>query len=83
MGHPNLRRPARELALDEISSDVVGRLVADMIDTLHDYGGIGLAAPQVNESVRIAIVEIPDGLMIVYADREEYQLNTLPVFREQ
>ncbi|MEJ2132711.1 MAG: peptide deformylase, partial [Gammaproteobacteria bacterium] len=32
-----------------------------MIDTLHDYGGIGLAAPQVNESVRLAIVEIPGG----------------------
>jgi peptide deformylase len=32
-----------------------------MIDTLHDYGGIGLAAPQVAESVRLAIVEIPGG----------------------
>jgi peptide deformylase len=32
-----------------------------MVDTLHQAGGIGLAAPQVNESVRLAIVEIPGG----------------------
>ena len=32
-----------------------------MIDTLHDYGGIGLAAPQINEGIRLAIVEIPAG----------------------
>ncbi|MCZ6889971.1 MAG: peptide deformylase [Gammaproteobacteria bacterium] len=62
MGHPNLRRAARELTMDEIGSDVVHRLVADMIDTLHDYGGIGLAAPQVNESIRVAIVEVEGGV---------------------
>jgi len=61
MGHPTLRRPARPLEADEIGSDVVHRLVADMIETLHDYGGIGLAAPQVNESIRLAIVELPGG----------------------
>jgi len=31
-----------------------------MVDTLHDYGGVGLAAPQVGESVRIALVQIPE-----------------------
>lgn len=62
MGHPTLRREARPLEPSEIGSDEVHRLVADMIDTLHDYGGIGLAAPQVNEGVRLAIVELPGGL---------------------
>jgi peptide deformylase len=61
MGHPTLRQPARPLEPDEIGSEVVHRLVADMIETLHDYGGIGLAAPQVNESIRLAIVELPGG----------------------
>jgi peptide deformylase len=61
MGHPTLRQIARPLTAAEIGSDVVGRLVQDMIDTLHDYGGIGLAAPQVNESIRLAIVELPGG----------------------
>ncbi|MFV2090820.1 MAG: peptide deformylase [Pseudomonadales bacterium] len=61
MGHPTLRRVARPLEPDEIGSDIVHRLVTDMIETLHDYGGIGLAAPQINESIRLAIVELPGG----------------------
>ena len=61
MGHPTLRRVARPLAGEEIRSEAVGRLIGDMIDTLHDYGGVGLAAPQINESVRLAIIEIPGG----------------------
>lgn len=61
MGHPTLRQVARPLTGDEIRSEIVTRLIDDMIDTLHDYGGIGLAAPQINESVRLAIIEIPGG----------------------
>lgn len=61
MGHPILRQRARELEADEIGSDAMRRLVADMIDTLHDYGGIGLAAPQVAEPIRLAIVQLPGG----------------------
>jgi peptide deformylase len=61
MGHPVLREPARPLAREEIASETTLRLIADMIDTLHDYGGIGLAAPQIAEPVRIAIIEIPAG----------------------
>ena len=61
MGHPNLRRPARAVLPQEIGSDEMHRIVSDMIDTLHDYGGIGLAAPQINESIRLAIVELPGG----------------------
>ena len=61
MGHPTLRQVARPVTVDEISSADLSHLVADMIDTLHDYGGIGLAAPQINEPIRLAIVEIAGG----------------------
>ena len=61
MGHPTLRRPAKPLEPDEIGTDAMHRLVADMIDTLHDYGGIGLAAPQINEPLRLAIIEMSGG----------------------
>jgi peptide deformylase len=61
MGHPILRQRARELTPAEIGSAAIRALVADMVDTLHDYGGIGLAAPQVAESVRLAIIELPGG----------------------
>lgn len=60
MGHPVLRRPADPIEPAAIDSFETRNLIVDMIDTLHDYGGIGLAAPQVGESVRIAIVEIPE-----------------------
>jgi len=58
MGHPLLRQPARSLAADEIGSPALAALLEDMADTLHDYGGIGLAAPQVGESMRLAMIEI-------------------------
>ncbi len=61
MGHPMLREVARELTAAELTGESVRRLVDDMIDTLHDYGGIGLAAPQIAEPLRLAIVELPGG----------------------
>lgn len=61
MGHPTLRQRARDLTPEEIGSEEIARLVDDMIDTLHDYGGIGLAAPQIDEPLRLAIIDIPGG----------------------
>ncbi|MFU8814225.1 MAG: peptide deformylase [Pseudomonadales bacterium] len=61
MGHPTLRQRARELSPAEIGSAETRRLVEDMVETLHHAGGIGLAAPQVNEAIRLAIIEIPGG----------------------
>jgi peptide deformylase len=61
MGHPLLRKPAQRVDTDFIGSSEYRHLVGDMVDTLHDYGGIGLAAPQIGESIRLAIIEIPAG----------------------
>ncbi len=61
MGHPTLRQVARPVTPDEIGSLELARLLCDMTDTLHDYGGIGLAAPQINEPIRLAIIEIAGG----------------------
>jgi peptide deformylase len=61
MGHPTLRKVARPLTASELASPETGRLLKDMIDTLADSGGIGLAAPQIDESVRLAIIEIDGG----------------------
>jgi peptide deformylase len=62
MGHPTLRQVAQPIDADLIGSDWMSALVKDMTETLHDYGGIGLAAPQIGESLRLAIIEIPGGL---------------------
>jgi peptide deformylase len=61
MGHPTLRRPARPLTAVELASPGTAKLLDDMIDTLQAYGGIGLAAPQIDEPVRLAIIEIAGG----------------------
>ena len=61
MGHPVLRQVARPVTVDELRSPTMRQFILDMTDTLHDYGGIGLAAPQVGESIRVLLVEIPAG----------------------
>jgi peptide deformylase len=57
LGHPVLRQKARDVTREEISSPEMRRLLKDMIETMHEYGGVGLAAPQVHEPVRLAIIE--------------------------
>jgi peptide deformylase len=61
MGHPILRQAARPVPLEDLGSAHLTALIGDMVDTLHDYGGIGLAAPQIGESIRLAIIEIAGG----------------------
>ncbi len=61
MGHPTLRQVAVPVAPEAIGTRALAKLVDDMIDTLHDYGGVGLAAPQINEPIRLAIIEAPGG----------------------
>jgi peptide deformylase len=61
MGHPLLRDVARPLEAHEIGDRGFQQLLDDMVDTLHEQGGIGLAAPQIGVSVRVAIIEIEGG----------------------
>jgi peptide deformylase len=63
MGHPVLRERARALDKSDIKSAVVQKLIDDMIDTMHEYHGVGLAGPQVHEDLRIFVAlldEEPD-----------------------
>ena len=57
MGHPVLKRRADPVA--EPGAPEVRRLIADMIETLRDAGGVGLAAPQVHTPLRIVLLDIP------------------------
>ena len=57
MGHPILRRNA-DLVADPASPEIA-KLVADMLDTLADIGGVGLAAPQVHVPLRVVIFNVP------------------------
>ena len=60
MGHPVLRERARPLDRSDIKSAVVQKLIDDMIDTMHEYHGVGLAGPQVHEGLRIFVALLDD-----------------------
>lgn len=61
VGDPVLRERAREITREELRSPAVQRLIDDMIATMRAAGGAGLAANQVGELVRVAVVEVrPD-----------------------
>jgi peptide deformylase len=57
MGHPVLRAPAQAVA--DPTAPWVRRLVRDMIETMEDAGGTGLAAPQVHRPHRLVVFRVP------------------------
>jgi peptide deformylase len=61
MGHPVLREPARAVQADQIASPAFQKLVDDMIETMREYQGVGLAAPQVHESLRFFVAALGPG----------------------
>jgi len=61
IGDPVLRQRARELSPKEISSPEVQQLIDDLIETKRATHGAGIAANQVGEAVRVAIVEVEEG----------------------
>jgi peptide deformylase len=59
MGHPVLL--ARAAPVADPSAAEIARLIENMAETLEDAGGVGLAAPQVHESLRLFIYKVPGG----------------------
>lgn len=58
MGEPVLRRKADAIDPSEIGSPFVQTLIDDMIETMHDADGAGLAAPQVYVSLQLCVIEV-------------------------
>jgi peptide deformylase len=73
MGHPVLRQIARKVDPAEIKTPAFQKLVDDMLETMREYDGIGLAAPQVHQSVRLALIGIEEGR------GEDRNIRVLPV----
>ena len=61
MGHPVLRTKARALDRGEIKHPVVQRLIDDMMETMAEYHGVGLAAPQIHEGLRLFVAVLDAG----------------------
>ena len=61
LGHPVLRAAAKPVPAALIPTPDFQRLIDDMIETMHEYDGVGLAAPQVHVGLRLAVLEVPAG----------------------
>ena len=57
MGHPVLRTIAQPVLEDQIDEVDTQRLIDDMIETMDEYHGAGLAAPQVHVATRILVAQ--------------------------
>jgi peptide deformylase len=57
VGNPVLREVARALTVDELASPRIQQLILDMRDTMRAAPGVGLAAPQVGESLQLVVIE--------------------------
>jgi len=58
LGHPVLRQVAEPVPPDAIPTPAIQQFIDDMIETMHEYDGAGLAAPQVHVSKQIVIMEV-------------------------
>jgi peptide deformylase len=61
MGHPVLRTKARAVERGHIKLPLFQKLIDDMIETMVEYHGVGLAAPQVHEGVRLFVASLETG----------------------
>ncbi len=62
MGNPILRRKAEEVALARIPEPEFQDFLDSMILTMHEYEGVGLAAPQVHQSLRVVVLHEEAGI---------------------
>ena len=60
LGHPVIRAPSEAVPKETIPSAPMQRFIDDMIETMHEYDGVGLAAPQVHVSKQIAVIEVTE-----------------------
>jgi peptide deformylase len=58
IGHPVLRTRAREVSREELSSPAMQQFIDDLVETMRDANGAGLAAIQIHEPIRIVAIEV-------------------------
>lgn len=79
VGDPLLRQRSREVSREELASAQVQQLIDDLIDTMRDANGAGIAAPQVGELLRITTIEVNDNPRYPYKPRIPLTIVVNPV----
>lgn len=76
-GHPVLRQKCRTVT--EVDDNLI-QLVGDMLETMVDANGVGLAAPQVGEDIRLAVIDVshdPECVSFLKVNGEEAELESI------
>ena len=76
-GHPVLRQKCRTIT--EVDNTII-ELVADMLDTMVEANGVGLAAPQVGEDIRLAVIDVshdPECVTFLKVNGEDAELESI------
>jgi peptide deformylase len=60
LGHPVLRQKASDVEVKDIKAGKFKQLIEDMVETMHEYEGVGLAGPQVHLPLRIFVFEVQE-----------------------
>lgn len=79
IGHPVLRERARELTRDQLASPETQAFIDDLVATMRDARGAGLAATQVHEPLRICALEVGDNPRYPYKPRVPLTILVNPV----
>ena len=58
LGHPVLRKKSEPVPVEKIGTPELDRLIQDMIETMHEYEGVGIAAPQVHVALQLAVIGV-------------------------
>lgn len=83
IGHPVLREPTRELSVEELKSPETQRFIDDLVETMRDANGAGLAANQVYEPLRICAIEVRDNPRYPYKPNIPLTVLVNPVLTPQ
>ena len=75
LGHPVLRQIAQPVPVERIRSAEVQRFIDDMVETMREYSGAGLAANQVHTPLQIAVIEVTSNPR--YPDAPQIPLTVL------
>ncbi len=76
-GHPVLRKKCRPV---EEVTDKIRQLAEDMIETMRDAHGVGLAAPQVARDIRMAVIDVshdPECISFLKVNGEDAELASI------
>ena len=79
VGHPALRQAAVDVSAEELASAEVQALIDDLVDTMRDANGAGLAANQIADPRRIAVIEVNDNPRYPYKPRIPLTVVVNPV----